>query len=541
MIVKTKEKKSWKQIKREKKLKQIAVYTGLLGLVVLGSRALVPSLITFCYNALIAIIPWLIPGAILAWVWWLIYQSEELYGMIFGVIAAIGFFAGGFWYESYGNFMFAKNNIQTEIIQQIPETVPESFRDITPGIAKQIVNANTRSSLYNYSTQVPAFIGGEDSYFVQKTPKKWKQKTSDKEFEVYKINSAKAKGKKPLELVFETNYALKGGWFVTDLGYVLQHMKPLSNIKKDDARYVINPQTKKGALVVPVEGINWAGPFRNWTWKGNFFIEDNKITYLTKDEIETSDYANLHVVPDIWVNQVGDLYRFVNADSWWGIQFGSDIDFTASNEEADHILSEIGDASPIYIEFEGISTKTDKVLYLTGSGIKEFQTEEQFSPDVFGPKVDSILATNNGLLVKLTNTAAVSIATWEKSTFLPVVQNNEVWFVYFIYSSSDETARRGLVALNSSNPAIAEGQEIKTADPEQFIYFENVAEVEAWLADNTLPAYTKQGESPKQPGGFKLPVLNKTTGFDNKELKEIKANQELILQKLKNIEEQLAQ
>lgn len=512
-------------------MKFVLISLVALGFLTLGVNSLAPGLISFAWTSFVFLLPYLVVAALAFTIMFVcnVVKFERL-GSILGVFIFVSGLGGYFLIgEHLGEYNFAKS-LQYEIIKDLPKTTPDSFRDMPESIAYQILGNNTSGSLFRYSNLVRSYKGGKDGFVTQQLPKKIAGKLGDQSFDVFEISKDQN-----LTKVGQTPYAIDGAWLDHDLIFVLQKKQPLKWLGNNEVKYIVDPETNKWVLYIPAYEYQWSGILRVFTWTGGFIVDGGNITYMDKSQIQNSKYSKLNVAPPGYVSQVTSLYRFKLANSFWGVQFGTDQDYEASDDRADHIMTDKGDLSVEFIEPEGVSTKVKDIVFVGGSSqILVYIPEDQYTPDIFRSKVEAIIAKNPGSIVNQTGGKypVTAIAGWHVGEFLPVLRNGSVWYVYFVNSSVDASIRRGLVAVNSSNQAVASGQEIDSFDVNQFVYFNTVDEVEAWINGKDV---TVQSQPSKD---IQTTPSNSTTISRLKELErgqaEILKNQQEILKLLKS-------
>jgi hypothetical protein len=463
----------------------------VLGLLTLAASALTPGLVTFAWYLFICLLPYLVVAALALAIYAISFEKTfDVLGNILAFFIFIGGIGGYFVFgDQLGEYEFAKS-LNYEVIQTLPKTTPDSFRDMPESVAHQILGNNTTGSLYRYSTLVHSYNGGKDGFVTQQIPKKIAGKFGDQIFDVLQISKDQN-----LTKVGQTPYAIDGAWWDHDLMFVLQKKQPLKWLASTEVRYIVDPETKKWVLYVPTYEYQWNGILRVFTWSGGFFVDGGNINYLDKPQIHTSKYSKLNVAPPGYVRQVTNLYRYKLANSYWGVQFGTDQDYEPSKDRADHIMTDKGDLTAEFIEPEGVSNKIKDIVFVGGGQqILVYFPKDQYTPDIFRSKVEAIIAKNPGSIVNQTSGKypVTAIAGWHVGDFLPVLRNGDVWYVYFVNSSADASIRRGLIAVNSSNQVVASGQEIDSYDTNQFVYFNSVDEVEAWIGGKDAVVNTTQ-------------------------------------------------
>jgi hypothetical protein len=462
---------------------------------ILGATSLTPGLISFTWNFIVLMLPYAVI-TISAFVVFLALslKSETLAGIV-SVMIFIGGIGGYFLIgEHLGEYEFAKS-LEYEVIQTLPKTTSDSFRDMPELVAHQILGFNTKDSRYRYSELVHSYNGGIDGFLTQKLPKKIAGRFGDQLFDVLEISKTQN-----LKVVGNTPYAIDGAWWDHDLMFVLQKKQPLKWLATSEVRYIVDPETKRWVLYVPTYEYQWNGILRVSTWTGGFFVDGKDISYMDKPQIQSSKYSKLNVAPPGYVKQVTNLYRYKLANSFWGVQFGTDQDYEPSEDRADHIMTDRGDLNVEFIEPEGVSTRVKDIVFVGGGKqIFVYMPKNQYTPDIFRSKVEAIIAKNPGSIVNQTagKFAVTAIAGWHVGEFLPVLRNGDVWYVYFVNSSADASIRRGLIAVNSSNESVASGTEIDSYDPNQFIYFNDVSEVEAWIGGKDVSISKESKNTPQ--------------------------------------------
>jgi hypothetical protein len=496
----------------------------IVTLIGITATTFTPGLVSFGWNLVMTLLPYIvITGATVLLGYALSLKFETL-----GIMAAGILFVGGCGSyfligEHLGEYDFAKS-LQYKVIAQLPSTVPDSFRDMPESVAHQILGNNTSGSLYRYSNLVHSYKGGKDGFVTQQLPKKIAGKFGDQVFDILEISKDQN-----LTKVGETPFAIDGAWWDHDLMFVLQKKQPLKWLASNEVRYIVDPVTNKWVLYVPAYEYQWNGILRVFTWTGGFFVDGGNITYLSKPEIQNSKYSTLNVAPPTYVRQVTDLYRFKLANTFWGVQFGTDQDYEPSSDRADHIMTDKGDLNVEFIEPEGVSTKVKDIVFVGGGKeISVYMPENQYTPDIFRSKVEAIIAKNPGSIVNQTGGKfpITAIAGWHVGEFLPVLRNGNVWYVYFVNSTADASIRRGLIAVNSTNQSVASGQEIDSFDTSQFVYFNNIDEVESWIGGKDVVVA-------EQPSKYSTATQSSLSSL--KRLQQLEKTQDEILKNQREI------
>jgi hypothetical protein len=502
-----------------------------LELLTLGASALTPGLVSLTWYLFIFLLPYLVVAALAFAIAVVVYDSKyETLGSVLAILICIGGIGGYFLIgEHLAEYDFAKS-LEYEVIKTLPKTTPDSFRDMPESVAHQILGNNTTGSFYRYSELVHSYSGGKDGFVTQQIPKKIAGRFGDQVFDVLEISKDQN-----LTKVGQTPYAIDGAWWDHDLMFVLQKKQPLKWLARSEVKYIVDPETKKWVLYVPTYEFQWSGILRISTWAGGFFVDGGNIVYMDKLQIQTSKYSKLNVAPPGYVRQVTNLYRYKLANSFWGVQFGTDQDYEPSDDRADHIMTDNGDLNVEFVEPEGVSTKVKDIVFVGGGKqISVYMPENQYTPDIFRSKVEAMIAKNPGSIVNQTSGKypVTAIAGWHVGDFLPVLRNGDVWYVYFVNSSADASIRRGLIAVNSANQAVASGQEIDSYDTNQFVYFNTVDEVETWIGgkDATVSAQPAKDSTASQSS---LKTVNRLKDLEKVQA-EILKNQQEILQILRS-------
>ena len=442
-------------------------------------------------------------------------NEVTLWAIILVVIA--GLF--GFWqYDACSEYILAKSDYfgyHPEVVANVSQeikTLPSSFKLLPKAQAEAIRNSliGGQASVDNFSDLKPAYKqDGEQIYVYYSYPKNLGRQISNAEFKLMGIVNG------DIESLTNIKLLPQGGILNSDLSRVLREKSYFSYPDLGDLRWV---ETHDGEwfMTVPDWGFRWDGLFRNYVWRGNYFIQGETVQYVSKENLVNSKFSGLNVMPQAYTDDAAKLFELFGSDNYLSITFGQAPRYTPSNLEADHtFVTEGGVSKAVQFEFLKPSGDSHQVAAILSSstGSVEYRLTSPtkvadilVTPDISQAKVQTVVLSS-GQLAKLTGTNATSIATWEVGEFVPVFEQNQMWYLFFVFGSHDHSSVNAVIGIRANSSFARSSTQVSDITTSDIVIFKNATQVGNWLTDGTLPDTNELSSSSPQLSSAEISVL----------------------------------